>query len=149
MLPFAQTYMRESAQWHNDSYLKALKEAVADGTLARSKNSYKLGVNVVETGTANNAAKKHALHDCTEPYADKKQNKESTKNVASKIPSTTEAGEDEFNHDDHYMKLLLDGFPSSGAVSPCHNYYVSRNKDTYRSIADTIGLDDWTQLVRS
>ncbi|KAL7541871.1 hypothetical protein ACHAXR_011300 [Thalassiosira sp. AJA248-18] len=44
------------------------------------------------------------------------------------------------------MKLLKDGFPEYGKVSPCGTYYISNNNDTTMSIAAAIGLDDWKQF---
>ncbi len=53
----------------------------------------------------------------------------------------------DFNHDDAYMHLLENGFPDPGCVSACQNYYVTKNNDSYISIAEKLGMDDWKQLA--
>ena len=39
---------------------------------------------------------------------------------------------DDWEHDKHYMKMLKDGFPEYGSVSPCQNYYIANNNDCYK-----------------
>lgn len=93
----------------------------------------------IESNGSNN---KHALHDSTKHNAtNKKQKTGSNKSAAKKTKKS------DFTHDEHYMKLIANGFPEYyGSVSPCQNYYITKNNDSYNSIADTIGLDDWRAL---
>ena len=58
------------------------------------------------------------------------------------------AARDNFNHDEHYLKMARDGFPKPGFVSPCKNYYITETKgECYRTIAEKVGMDDWKDLI--
>ena len=131
--------------------MHALEEAVAKGDVVQSNNSYRLGVGAAAlTG----AAKKRALEDSTKHNAAKKTNtgrRGKAKESAARKPAAASkkapvATANDFDHDDHYMKLLQDGFPKPGAVSPCHHYYICQENDTYLRIAEKVGLDDWNLL---
>lgn len=137
--PLMQANLPEGKQWCNAVFLSELKKAATQGDLVKVKSSYKLSVEskkklkCLPTATkaaASSAAssKKHALRDSTKHNAGGKKRK---------------TGKKEFTHDDNYMKMLLDGFPKYGAVSPCMSYYISLNNDSYNTIADRVGLDDW------
>ena len=54
--------------------------------------------------------------------------------------------DDDFEHDDNYMKLLADGYPDPGRVSSCLTYYVANNGDSLSKIAEKIGLSSWKLL---
>ena len=88
--------------------------------------------------------KKHTLTDSTKHNA-KKQKVDNPKNPSKATNSNTKSKKD-FHHDDHYMKMMKDGFPYYGSISPCQNYYIANNNDCYKDIADKIGLDDWKAL---
>mmetsp|Transcript_32798 Transcript_32798/g.68981 ORF Transcript_32798/g.68981 Transcript_32798/m.68981 type:complete len:1630 (-) Transcript_32798:512-5401(-) len=98
--------------------------------------------------------KKHALKDSTKHNAKKqkvdhaKKQKVDNAKKPSKSSTTnkTKKSKNDFNHDDHYMKMMKDGFPEYGSISPCENYYISNNNDCFKNIADKIGLDDWKVL---
>eukprot|EP00986_Skeletonema_menzelii_P019014 scaffold27052_cov169-Skeletonema_menzelii.AAC.2 len=95
----------------------------------------------LQPSTYQNAKKRKA--DVSKPK--KATNK---KQVVSKKKSVTVAKprDSSFNHDDAYMYLLENGFPDPGCVSGCQNYYVTKNNDTYKTIAEKLGLEDWKQL---
>ena len=62
--------------------------------------------------------------------------------------TTMPAARDNFNHDEHYLKMARDGFPKPGFVSPCKNYYITETKgECYRTIAEKVGMDDWKDLI--
>jgi len=111
----------------------------------------------LKPSTYQNAKKRKAEVSKPKKAANKKQAVSKTKTAAvSKArpaavvvkPKKSSSSKHDFNHDDAYMHLLENGFPDPGCVSACQNYYVTKNNDTYKSIAEKLGMEDWRQLSK-
>jgi len=65
------------------------------------------------------------------PSTSLKQGNKKSKGVPSAGSSSVGAAkrQDDFEHDDNYMKLLTDGYPDAGRVSSCLTYYVASNNE--------------------
>jgi hypothetical protein len=95
----------------------------------------------------------------TTTTAKKMEKKKTAKDKKRKVPpqlamapynkkkATKTRRDDEFEHDDNYMKMLTEGYPNLGRVSPCLTYYVANNNDTYIEIAGMIGLNGSWKLL--
>eukprot|EP00984_Skeletonema_dohrnii_P003762 scaffold1299_cov117-Skeletonema_dohrnii-CCMP3373.AAC.7 len=111
----------------------------------------------LKPSTYQNAKKRKAEVSKPKKAANKKQAVSKTKTVAVPKarpaavvakPKKSSSSKHDFNHDDAYMHLLENGFPDPGCVSACQNYYVTKNNDTYKSIAEKLGMEDWRQLSK-
>ena len=143
-------------KWHGIGTTTTCASCRGDVVPSSAANQKKVAAKGSTTSAADKK-KKHALHDSTKHNATKKQKvsvdtkkqepktKKTTTNkkssASNKKSSASNKKSSDWNHDDDYMKLVKDGFPNFGCVSPCGNYYISQLNDSYRSIADKIGLD--------
>jgi len=82
------------------------------------------------------------------PSTSLKQGNKKSKGVPSAGSSSVGAAkrQDDFEHDDNYMKLLTDGYPDAGRVSSCLTYYVASNNENLPKIAEKLGLSSWKLL---
>lgn len=91
-----------------------------------------------------NAFQDSTKHNATTTTKSKKQKVESTKKAPTTKKSTTKKSKkDEWEHDEHYMKMITEGFPNYGHVSPDQHYYICNSGDSYYSIAEKVGCDRW------
>ena len=146
---------------HAVSLLKAAEgnvSIVATGSGTRKKTT-KASKAKTSVGKKN---KKEALKPSTYQNAQKRKAATSTAKASSKkqavsktkaaakasVNNNKRKSKHEFNHDDEYMHLMEHGFPDPGCVSACQNYYVTKNDDTYITIAKMLGIEDWKQLAK-
>ncbi len=120
---------------HGVSLLKAAVGRVTIVALHTEKTKKAL-----KPSTQQNAKKRKA--DVSKPK--KSTNKKQA--VSKRAVTGAKSKDSSFNHDDAYMYLLENGFPDPGCVSACQNYYVTKNNDTYKTIAEKLGMEDWKQL---
>ena len=124
--------------------ITVLKEAERQVTVVAVHNEKTK--KALKPSTYQNAKKRKAVDSKPKRTYNKKPavSKQPTKYQKVAAPKQSK---NDFEHDEAYMHLLENGFPEPGCVSPCQNYYVTKNNDTYISIAKMLGMEDWKLLA--
>jgi hypothetical protein len=130
--------------------ITVLKEAERQVTVVAVHNEKTK--KALKPSTYQNAKKRKAVDSKPKRTYNKKPAVSKQPAVSSKQPTkyqkaAPKPSKNDFEHDEAYMYLLENGFPEPGCVSPCQNYYVTKNNDTYISIAKMLGMEDWKQLA--